>query len=65
MYTQEQFQKDKEDLRKSEHIFLSLWLDMTTDYAKWALDMLQMISEWEGWEESEKHYKSKFFNLWN
>jgi len=38
---------------------------MSPEYAKWALDMLEMISEWEAWEESKEHYKSKFFNIWS
>lgn len=64
-YTTEQFQKDQESSKRAEPIFLSWWLDITPEYAKWALDMLEMISNEEAWEESKEHYKSKFFNLWN
>lgn len=63
IYTREQFIKDQKSSIKVDPTFLSWWLDMSPDYAKWALDMLQMISEGEWWEESKEHYKSKFFWL--
>jgi hypothetical protein len=31
------------------------------EYDMWAIAMLKLISEWEWWEESEKHYYNKFF----
>jgi hypothetical protein len=33
------------------------------DYDLWAIGMLNLISKWEWWEESERHYYNKFF--WN
>ncbi len=36
------------------------------EYDMWAIAMLKLISEWEGWEESEQHYYNKFFwKIWN
>jgi hypothetical protein len=35
------------------------------EYDMWAIAMLKLISKWEWWEESEKHYYNKFFwKIW-
>ena len=38
------------------------WINIPVNqYNKWAIEMLQLISKWEGWEDSETNYLELFF----